>query len=248
MKTEKKALLYVLVLVLVIMPVTGTSGQAQSESYGGFYVFGHEVRAFQPCGSDSVYWVRADQEISKHLREEYQKLTSKPYEPIYIEVQGHLTDKATEGFAADYDGQFVIEALNLSRGRQKEDSNSDTASRILSTDPVFSVTGVVWQWQQTRYNNDQQAAPDDPPRYTIVFQPDGRLNIRADCNRAGGKYTVQDSRLTIEVTHSTRAACPPDSLEQTFLKNLNAAAIYFMREGHLYIDLKYDSGTMKFSK
>jgi len=32
------------------------------------------------------------------------------------------------------------------------------------------------------------------------------------------------------------------------LRDLNAAAIYFMREGHLHIDLKYDTGTMKFSK
>lgn len=111
-----------------------------------------------------------------------------------------------------------------------------------------SITGIVWKWQQTLYNNDQKAAPDDSSRYTIVFQPDGSLNIRADCNRAGGKYTLQKKTLTIEVTHSTRAACPPDSLEQIFLKNLNSAAIYFMRKGHLYIDLKYDTGTMKFAK
>jgi hypothetical protein len=31
-------------------------------------------------------------------------------------------------------------------------------------------------------------------------------------------------------------------------KDLNAAAIYFMLEGRLHIDLKYDTGAMKFSK
>jgi hypothetical protein len=44
------------------------------------------------------------------------------------------------------------------------------------------------------------------------------------------------------------AACPPDSLEQTFIKDLNAAVIYFIHEGNLYLDLKYDTGTMKFSR
>jgi heat shock protein HslJ len=248
MKRKNRSPLYVLVLLVSIISVTASFVHAQSVSYRGFYVFGHEVRTFQPCGSDTVYWIRADEAISKQLRDTHQKLTVKPYEPIYIEVQGHLTAKATEGFAADYDGQFVIGALNLSRARQKEDCDSNAESRILSADPAFPGTGVVWQWQQTLYNNDQRAVPGDPSRYTISFQSDGTLRIRADCNRAGGNYTVQNSRLTIEVTHSTRAACPPDSLEQTYLKNLNAAAIYFMRDGHLYIDSKYDTGTMKFAK
>jgi heat shock protein HslJ len=248
MKIENHTLLSGVIFLASIAFFAPAASLARAESYRGFYAFGHEVRTFQPCGSEHVYWVSAEAELAKRLRDEHQKLTSKPYEPIYIEIQGHVTDKATEGFAADYDGQIVIEALDLVQARQKENCSPTAASRISSTDDVFPAAGVVWQWQQTRYNNDQRAAPDDPSRYTIIFQPDGSLNIRADCNRAGGKYTVQDSRLTIEVTHSTRAACPPDSLWQTFLKNLNAAAIYFMREGHLYIDLKYDTGTMKFSK
>ena len=57
---------------------------------------------------------------------------------------------------------------------------------------------------------------------------------------------IKDQQITAEITHSTMAACPPDSLEQVFIKDLNAAAIYFMREDTLYIDLKYDSGTMEF--
>ena len=204
-------------------------------------MFGHEVRTFQPCGSDTVYWVSADEAISKQLREEHQKLTARPYDPIYVVVKGYLTEKAAEGFAADYDGQIVIESADLVRAKQENDCGSAAAAE-------GGITGIVWKWQQTLYNNDQRAVPSEPSHYTMAFQPDGTLRIRADCNRAGGKYSLRKSALTIEVTHSTRAACPSDSLEQTFLKNLNSAAIYFMREGHLYIDLRYDTGTMKFAK
>jgi len=214
---------------------------AQTEEYRGFYIFGHKVRTFQPCGSEKVYWVKAEPDISKRLREEHQKITLKPYESIYVEVQGRMMAKATEGFAADYDGQIAIDAVDLVRAKQKEDC-------IAAAVAGEYIIGVTWKWQQTRYNNDSNASPQDPSRYTIAFRPDGALNIRADCNRAGGKYTIQKSTLTVEVTHSTRAACPPDSLEQTFLRDLNSAAIYFLREGYLYIDLKYDSGTMKFSR
>jgi heat shock protein HslJ len=110
------------------------------------------------------------------------------------------------------------------------------------------ITGVTWQWQQTLYNNDHKSVPADPSHYTVTFNPDGALNIRADCNRGGGKYTAEGKRLSMEVTHTTRAMCPPDSLDQAFIKDLNAAAGYFFIEGHLYLDLKYDTGTMKFAR
>ena len=90
----------IVTVLLVDLLVALAFCRAQAESYRGFYVFAHEVRTFQPCGSDQVYWVKADQKISQQLREEHQKLTSKPYEPVYVEVKGYLRQKAAEGFAA----------------------------------------------------------------------------------------------------------------------------------------------------
>jgi heat shock protein HslJ len=113
---------------------------------------------------------------------------------------------------------------------------------------IEEITEVVWKWQQTRYNNDQHSIPADPSHYTIIFNPDGTLNIRADCNRGGGTYTTQGKGIIIEVTHTTRAMCPPDSMDQEFIKNLNAAKIYFFKDGNLYFDLKYDTGTMVLSR
>jgi heat shock protein HslJ len=110
------------------------------------------------------------------------------------------------------------------------------------------ITGVVWKWQQTRYNNDTQNVPSDPSLYTIEFKSDGKLNIRADCNRAGGTYSMEGKSIRIEQTHSTMAMCPPGSLDQDFNKDLSAAAIYFFQDDFLYLDLKYDSGTMKFAR
>ena len=110
------------------------------------------------------------------------------------------------------------------------------------------ITGVVWKWQQTRYNNDTQNVPSDPSLYTIEFKSDGKLNIRADCNRAGGTYSMEGKSIRIEQTHSTMAMCPPGSLDQDFNKDLSAAAIYFFKDGFLYLDLKFDTGTMKFAR
>ena len=47
------------------------------------------------------------------------------------------------------------------------------------------------------------------PLYTVQFLPDGTVAIGADCNRAGGTWSGGDGALSITVTTSTRAYCPP---------------------------------------
>jgi heat shock protein HslJ len=241
MKGTHRILLAARVFLVALLLSAPSVVGAQAESHRGFYVFGHEVRTFQPCGSDTVYWVKAEADGPQRLREQYQQLTTKPYEPVYVEVKGYFAEKATAGFAADYEGQIVIEAVELVGAAKEDDCRAAAAAEE-------RITSIVWKWQQTRLNDGQTVTADDPTRYTLAFQPDGSLAIRADCNRVGGNYTIENTSLAIETTFSTRAMCPPDSLDQTFLKHLNAAAIVFMREGHLYIDLQFDTGTMRFSQ
>jgi heat shock protein HslJ len=109
------------------------------------------------------------------------------------------------------------------------------------------ITGVVWQWVQTQYSNDKRVVPAKPANYTLRFLEGGQIKVRADCNQKGGTYSVDGKRLSITISHSTMAACEPGSLEDEFVRNLAASANHFFRNGDLYIDLKYDTGTMKFS-
>jgi heat shock protein HslJ len=111
-----------------------------------------------------------------------------------------------------------------------------------------AVVGVEWRWMGTRYNNDTETRPADPGRYTIRLEPDGLLRVRADCNAAGGRYRIESSRLAIEITHSTMAACGPDSLEGVFRRDLSAVTAYSLKDGQLYLNLQYDSGTAEFTR
>jgi heat shock protein HslJ len=112
------------------------------------------------------------------------------------------------------------------------------------------ITGAVWQWLQTLYNDDRMVVPADPENYTVQFREDSTLSVQADCNLKGGTYSFlpEKKRLAIEITHSTMAACPEGSLEDEFVRGLSGSAVYFIKDGDLYIDLKYDSGTMRFSR
>jgi heat shock protein HslJ len=110
------------------------------------------------------------------------------------------------------------------------------------------ITGPVWQWVQTLYNDGSKAVPVDPQNYTVQFREDRTFNVKADCNLKGGTYSTDGKRITIQITHSTMAACPEDSMEDEFVRNLRAGAIFFFMDHDLYLDLKYDTGTMKFSE
>lgn len=59
---------------------------------------------------------------------------------------------------------------------------------------------------------------------------------------------MEDRRITATVTHSTMAARQPGSVDRTFLKDLDAADGWFVREGRRYLDLTLDSGTMEFDR
>jgi heat shock protein HslJ len=64
------------------------------------------------------------------------------------------------------------------------------------------------------------------PLYTVQFLPDGTVAIGADCNRAGGTWSGGDGALSIAVTTSTRAYCPPPSLSEPYLAALNGVTGY----------------------
>ena len=94
--------------------------------------------------------------------------------------------------------------------------NSD--SRAGGMPDPENITGEVWKWHQTLYNNDQKSVPSDPSHYTVTFNPNGTLNIRADCNRGGGAFSTDGDRISIEVTHTTRAMCPRNRWSKPSLK------------------------------
>lgn len=120
-------------------------------------------------------------------------------------------------------------------------ATSDTAS-------PQSLTDVTWEWVSLT-TPTEQVTVDAPDRYTIQFGPDGRVAVKADCNRGTGRYTTTPERgITISPLALTRAACPAGSLSDRFGREIVRAAMYFFRNGDLHIDLPMDSGTLRFRR
>lgn len=116
--------------------------------------------------------------------------------------------------------------------------------KALSSDPQM-VIGKTWQWVSST-TPVEKITVVAPERYTILLQTDGRAQVRFDCNRGGGVYKIAEGQLSFGPLISTRMACPADSQDWSFMRDLQRVASFFVREGLLYLELPYDSGIMQF--
>jgi hypothetical protein len=108
-------------LVIAVLAGLLLSCGGSPRSYRGHYVYGAEVETFEPCGSSRVYWVRAPIKILGELRASHEEMTERPYEKIFVELVGELGPRATEGFPAEYDGQFTAESILVIRPAAPDD-------------------------------------------------------------------------------------------------------------------------------
>ncbi len=110
------------------------------------------------------------------------------------------------------------------------------------------IIGVVWKLVQIQERNGRTTSIYEPEKYTLELLPDGKVRIRADCNRGFGSYTMKGREISFHKTAYTRAACPPDSLFDVYTRNLEQANSYVVEGDTLHITYSIDAGTMKFSK
>jgi heat shock protein HslJ len=124
-----------------------------------------------------------------------------------------------------------------------------TACVAPSIDSEFpALTDNLWELQQIQMSNGDLLTADPPENYIAEFADDGQVFVRADCNRAIGQFTeTVDGQLMIEMGPTTLAACPEESISSQFLDAMNNASFYFFQDDDLFIDLKFDSGTMQFA-
>ena len=93
----------------LVLCVAGCAGIGDG-SYHGTLTWGHEVRAFKPCGSGKTYWVLADENLLQPLRDRAER--GGRYQLVYLETVGTIDTKSRrDGFAKDYDGVFRLREI-----------------------------------------------------------------------------------------------------------------------------------------
>jgi heat shock protein HslJ len=201
--------------------------------------------------SDGTYQVQADCNLSSgNYTLEGERLTLLPgpttlaecgpdslYD-LYLAKLGSVESLSLE------DGRLVLHLRDGAGNMAFRNAGltDEAAGETTGTD----ITGTIWMWKETSTPTGVTSV-DDSEKYTLELLPDGRFQFSADCNVGSGAYIVGEGHLSLEIGPMTRAACPSGSLSDQFIKELETAAIYFLKDGNLYIDLKLDSGTMRFA-
>ena len=90
--------------------------------------------------------------------------------------------------------------------------------------PANSITGIVWQWTSvTNQTTKETTTVPNPENYTVIFNADGTLTGKADCNSFSGTYS-QTNGFTITLGATTMAFCGEASLDQQYLALLSSVA------------------------
>ena len=108
----------------------------------------------------------------------------------------------------------------------------------------------IWELEVIRSMDDAQGTTriDRPELYTLRFGSDGRLTLRIDCNRGSAAWKSVPSAdsasgmLEIGVLATSKAMCPPGSLDQKVLRDLPYVRSYLLKDGKLYLSLMADGG------
>jgi heat shock protein HslJ len=111
-----------------------------------------------------------------------------------------------------------------------------------------ALAGRVWNWTGTLRPDGRSVTPAAPERYTLEFFTDGRVQLRADCNRGSARYTTgADRSLTLSPAAVTKMGCPRGSDDAEFLRQLAQVGAYRFADGDLVLALHPDAGSMRFA-
>jgi heat shock protein HslJ len=122
----------------------------------------------------------------------------------------------------------------------------NTASSNATTTSTLS--GTAWQLVSIDARHRGVTAPDDGTKYTLSFGKDKRALIRADCNRGVASWhSTQETDLEFGAPRMTKMQCPEGSMHERFVNDLGYVRSYSYEDGHLFLSLSDEGGTLEFA-
>jgi len=105
---------YIVFIFLISVSAFGCSHDKKKASsgpviYKGLYSFGPEVKSFKNCETGQEFWAV---DSSAKLELGYSQFNfEKPYEPVYVEIEGTKIKSGPDGAASEFDSTIVVKKL-----------------------------------------------------------------------------------------------------------------------------------------
>ena len=126
------------------------------------------------------------------------------------------------GWASSANNIMVIGVSAVSKALMNTGVLPDP-SAALEAELIGKMTGSEWQLVSIQSGDGDPLQPANPEDYRIAFDAAGSFAAQVDCNRVLGDWSLENQKLTIQAGPTTLAACPPESLSETFIQWLFAA-------------------------
>ena len=107
-----------------------------------------------------------------------------------------------------------------------------------------------WRLRQFQSMDDAtgEIEPEDPSAYTMTLNEDGSVQMQLNCNRAVGTWSVapasdgKSGAFTFGRLVTTKALCPPPSMDERIVRDAEWIRGYLLRDGQLHLSLMADGG------
>ncbi len=90
----------------------------------------------------------------------------------------------------------------------------ETLSAAETSVPAALIGG--WYLDHLVKTGQAPVSVTEAERFSVAFEADGRLRLRADCNSCGSRFAAAAGSLEIEPLACTRAYCPSAPLDTDF--------------------------------
>lgn len=109
---------------------------------------------------------------------------------------------------------------------------TETIPQMDAEDPLSG----TWRLVAMQHPGAPEQGVSPESAYTLEFATSDRLSGRADCNRYSGGYErTGKGRIKVLAVAATRAACPPESISDEFLRLVGTATQYEIRDMRLWL-------------
>ena len=90
----------------------------------------------------------------------------------------------------------------------------------------ITITETIWKLRSFQPSGSTNVAVPNADSFTLEFRADGKMSVRADCNRCGGTYVVAGETLVLGSNAAcTRAFCSSAPVDQQYVRTLAGATI-----------------------